>query len=44
MIYLCTKFQLSTTNGSLLIVIKPKAKCTFHAAKFCYLTDFEKQY
>jgi len=29
MIYIYTKFHMSSSNGSLVIAIKPKAKCIF---------------
>jgi hypothetical protein len=32
MIYIYTKFHMSSSNGSLVIAIKPKAKCRFHTA------------
>lgn len=44
MIYLCTKFQMPATNGSLLIAIKLKAKYVSHSCNAAVLHSMKKNY
>jgi hypothetical protein len=43
MIYLHSKFRMDIPNVSLVIVIKSKAKCIFHAEVISYSTVYQKK-